>query len=384
MVVPSGKKVELVELVMEADCSEVKDLPDVVLGDEQEGDKVQQEGETYDQEVGDRDGKLERHQEGEGEKVRQGALGLSIEGQGALQIEEGESHHDLKDSDSHTSQHSEAEVTKVTPIPDVPLLHEVLRIPPGQSVPLAQPEDEGEELLGENEALPAQAVADPRVPDEVMLASKEPPDAGKTDSDTAHLSEPKSTDCDNFEAAAEVINNLEEGEEEEEDLILSGNFVDTISEKSREEDAASFLPPLTMNTPLKRWEVPRPLVTSTPAAAAGKCFRLKLCAMAAPLSLFKGESRLSLPPTSSSPLPPPSPDGPLSLPGLVSPGGPKSYDYLLKVFSSGDFSCDSSFRCSWWATAMLGNRKYLAVLKTELLRRHMPLPQEQHSRRPPS
>ena len=45
-----------------------------------------------------------------------------------------------------------------------------------------------------------------------------------------------------------------------------------------------------------------------------------------------GESRLSLPPSSSSPLPPPSPDGaPLSLPGLVSPGGPKSYDYLLKV-----------------------------------------------------
>ena len=382
MVVPSGKKVELVELVMEADCSEVKDLPDVVLGDEQEGDKVQQEGETYDQEVGDRDGKLERHQEGEGEKVRQGALGLSIEGQGALQIMEGESHHDLKDS--LTSQDSEAVVTQVSPIPEAPLLHEVLRIPPGQSVPLAQPEEEGEELLGENEALPVQAVAYPSVPDEVVPASKEPPDAVKTDSDTAHLSEPKSTNCDNFEAAVEVINNLEEGEEEEEDLILSGNFVDTISEKSREEDAASFLPPLTMNTPLKRWEVPRPLVTSTPAAAAGKCFRLKLCAIAAPLSLFKGESRLSLPPTSSSPLPPPSPDGPLSLPGLVSPGGPKSYDYLLKVFSGGDFSCDSSFRCSWWATAMLGNRKYLAVLKTELLRRHMPLPQEQHSRRPPS
>jgi len=317
MVVPSGKKVELVELVMEADCSEVKDLPDVVLGDEQEGDKVHQEGEKDHQEAGDRDDKLEHYQEGEGEKVPEGALGLSIEGQGAHQIAERESHHDLKDS--LTSQHCEAVVTHVSPTHEVPLLHEVLRIPSGQSVPLAQPEEEGEELLGENDALPVQAVVDPQVPDEVVLASKEPPDAGKTDStgDTAHLTEPKSTNCDNFEAATEVINNLEEGEEEEEDLILSGNFVDTISEKSREEDAASFLPPLTMNTPLKRWEVPRPLVTSTPAAAAG-------------------ESRLSLPPTSSSPLPPPSPDGPLSLPGLVSPGGPKSYDYLLKVLLVGD------------------------------------------------
>ena len=48
---------------------------------------------------------------------------------------------------------------------------------------------------------------------------------------------------------------------------------------------------------------------------------------------------MSLPPSSSSPLPPPSPDGPLSLPGLVSPGGPKSYDYLLKVLPNG---CPSS------------------------------------------
>ena len=384
MVVPSGKKVELVELVMEADCSEVKDLPDVVHGDEEEGDKVHQEGEKDHQEAGDRDDKLEHYQEGEGEKVPEGALGLSIEGQGAHQIAERESHHDLKDS--LTSQHNEAVVTQVSPTHEVPLLHEVLRIPSGQSVPLAQPEEEGEELLGDNEALPVQTVVDPQVPDEVVLASKEPPDAGKTDStgDTAHLTEPKSTNCDNFEAATEVINNLEEGEEEEEDLILSGNFVDTISEKSREEDAASFLPPLTMNTPLKRWEVPRPLVTSTPAAATGKCFRLKLCAVAAPLLHLKGESRLSLPPTSSSPLPPPSPDGPLSLPGLVSPGGPKSYDYLLKVLPSGDFLCHALSRCSWWATAMLGNRKYLAALKTEPLRRHMPLPQEQHSRRPPS
>ena len=81
MVVPSGKKVELVELVMEADCSEVKDLPDVVLGDEQEGDKVHQEGDKDDQEAGDRDDKLEHYQEGEWEKVPEGALGLSIEEQ---------------------------------------------------------------------------------------------------------------------------------------------------------------------------------------------------------------------------------------------------------------------------------------------------------------
>jgi len=115
-----------------------------------------------------------------------------------------------------------------------------------------------------------------------------------------------------------MVNNSDEGEEEEEeDLILSSNFVDTISEKSREEEVSSFLPPLTMTTPLKSWEVPRPLVTSTPATGAGEC-------------------RLSLPPSSSSPLPPPSPDGPLSLPGLVSPGGPKSYDYLLKVLLVGD------------------------------------------------
>ena len=205
MVVPSGKKVELVELVMEADCSEVKDLPDVVLGDEQEGDKVHQEGDKDDQEAGDRDGKVEHYQEGEWEKVPEGALELSIEGQGALQIVEGDSHHDLKDS--LTSQHNEAVVTQVSPTHEAPLLHEVLRIPPGQSVPLAQPEEEGEELLGDNEALPVQTVVDPQVPDEVVLASKEPPDAGKTDStgDTAHLSEPKSNNCDNYENCKRYI-----------------------------------------------------------------------------------------------------------------------------------------------------------------------------------
>merc|ERR1719180_568635 len=107
---------------------------------------------------------------------------------------------------------------------------------------------------------------------------------------------PDDSQCD----SKEMVNNSDDGEEEE-DLILSSNFVDTISEKSREEEVSSFHPPLTMTTPLKSWEVPRPLVTSTPATVAG-------------------ESRLSLPPSSSSPLPPPSPDsGPLSLPGLVSP-----------------------------------------------------------------
>jgi len=198
-----------------------------------------------------------------------------------------------------------------------PLLHEVLRIPPGQSVPLAQPEEEEEELCDDGEAVLEKADTDPELAGDVII-SKEMleacgPDLLEDRRAKLVFGPDDSQQCD----SKEMVNNSDDGEEEE-DLILSSNFVDTISEKSREEEVSSFLPPLTMTTPLKSWEVPRPLVTSTPATVAG-------------------ESRLSLPPSSSSPLPPPSPDsGPLSLPGLVSPGGPKSYDYLLKVLLVGD------------------------------------------------
>jgi len=196
--------------------------------------------------------------------------------------------------------------------PEVPLLHQVLRIPPGQSVPLAQPEEEEEELCEDGEALKVEAV----VPGDVIVSKEEMLEARGPDLHENRQAKPDFGPDESQFDSKEMVNNSDD-EEEEEDMILSSNFVDTLSEKSREEEVSSFLPPLTMQTPLKSWEVPRPLVTSTPATAPG-------------------ESRLSLPPSSSSPLPPPSPDGPLSLPGLVSPGGPKSYDYLLKVLLVGD------------------------------------------------
>jgi len=289
MVVPSGKKVELVSLVMEADCRDEKGFTNIINNDEQ----------------------------GEGERVEKEDSGLSAEAEieeeleGSLRVEVA-SHANVGDQEGDSVQNS--------PLPpEVPLLHEVLRIPPGQSVPLAQPEEEEEEeLCDDGEALLLKAETGPELPGDVIVSKEMLETCGPDllESRKAKLVfGPEESQCD----SKEMVNNSDEGEEEEEeeDLILSSNFVDTISEKSREEEVSSFLPPLTMTTPLKSWEVPRPLVTSTPATGAGEC-------------------RLSLPPSSSSPLPPPSPDGPLSLPGLVSPGGPKSYDYLLKVLLVGD------------------------------------------------
>lgn len=119
---------------------------------------------------------------------------------------------------------------------------------------------------------------------------------------------------------------LEEGEDDEE-MILSSNFVDVLSDEASSEPS-SFLPPLTMTTPLKCLSPPIPLVSSTPAIE-GRVPPLPSCDF--PLNSFPL-------PYSSSPLPPPSPstEGPISLPGLVSPGGSKSYDYLLKVLLVGD------------------------------------------------
>jgi len=288
MVVPSGKKVELVSLVMEADCRDEKGFTNIINNDEQ----------------------------GEGERVEKEDSGLSAEAEieeeleGSLRVEVA-SHANVGDQEGDSVQNS--------PLPpEVPLLHEVLRIPLGQSVPLAQPEEEEEEeLCDDGEALLVKAETGPELPGDVIVSKEMLETCGPDllESRKAKLVfGPEESQCD----SKEMVNNSDEGEEEEEeDLILSSNFVDTISEKSREEEVSSFLPPLTMTTPLKSWEVPRPLVTSTPATGAGEC-------------------RLSLPPSSSSPLPPPSPDGPLSLPGLVSPGGPKSYDYLLKVLLVGD------------------------------------------------
>jgi len=289
MVVPSGKKVELVSLVMEADCPDEEGFTNII-----------------------------DHGHGEGKVVEKGdpAPGLSIEGK-----EEKNSRESLTAEvlSNDIAGSTEENIVQHSPLPsDVPLLHEVLRIPHGQSVPLALPEED-ELMCDDGESLrPVKAETDVGLPADVIVSK------GALETCGPDLLEDRraklvfsSDDCDNKETVAEETNNSDGGEEDEEDLILSSNFVDTISEKSREEEGSSFLPPLTMTTPLKSWDVPRPLVTSTPATVTG-------------------ESRLSLPPPSSSPLPPPSPDGPLSLPGLVSPGGPKSYDYLLKVLLVGD------------------------------------------------
>ena len=240
MVVPSGKKAELVSLVMEADCHDEKVFTNII----------------------------DNNEEGEGERVENGDSGLSVEVvkeetlQGSLRVE--------VPSDAIVGDQEEEAVQNSPLPPEVPLLHQVLRIPPGQSVPLAQPEEEeDEELCDDGEALHAQAETDPVLPGDVIV-SKEMLEACAPDLQESRRAKlvfgPDESQCD----SKEMVNNSDEGEEEEEELILSSNFVDTISEKSREEEVSSFLPPLTMTTPLKSWEVPRPLVTSTPATVAGK------------------------------------------------------------------------------------------------------------------
>jgi len=287
MVVPSGKKVELVSLVMEADCHEEKGFTSIIDNEQGEGDRLEK--------------------------------GCSVEVEKENEIQESSSME--VPSDAIAGDTTEEAVPNSPFPPEVPLLHEVLRIPPGQSVPLAQPEEEEEDLCDDGEAALSKAETGPELAGDVITSKKDLPEACGPDlPEDRRVKLVFGPDDDSQCDSKEMVNNSDEaeGEEEEEELILSSNFVDTISEKSREEEVSSFLPPLTMTTPLKSWEVPRPLVTSTPATVAG-------------------DSRLSLPPSSSSPLPPPSPDaGPLSLPGLVSPGGPKSYDYLLKVLLVGD------------------------------------------------
>ena len=319
MVVPSGKKVELVSLVMEADCPDEEGFTNII-----------------------------DHGHGEGKMVEKGdpAPGLSIEGK-----EEKNSRESLTAEvlSNDIAGSTEENIVQHSPLPsDVPLLHEVLRIPHGQSVPLALPEED-ELMCDDGESLrPVEAETDVGLPADVIVSK------GALETCGPDLLEDRraklvfgSDDRVNKETVAEETNNSDEGEDDEEDLILSSNFVDTISEKSREEEGSSFLPPLTMTTPLKSWDVPRPLVTSTPATVTGKT-AVHLPAFTKSCNMYwicwwqrlriAGESRLSLPPPSSSPLPPPSPDGPLSLPGLVSPGGPKSYDYLLKVLVNGFLS----------------------------------------------
>jgi len=287
MVVPSGKKVELVSLVMEADCRGEKGFTSIIDNEQGEVDRLEKGGSV----------------EVEKENEIQESLSMEVP------------------SDAIAGDTTEEAVPNSPFPPEVPLLHEVLRIPPGQSVPLAQPEEEEEDLCDDGEAALSKAETGPELAGDVITSKKDLPEACGPDlPEDRRVKLVFGPDDDSQCDSKEMVNNSDEaeGEEEEEELILSSNFVDTISEKSREEEVSSFLPPLTMTTPLKSWEVPRPLVTSTPATVAG-------------------DSRLSLPPSSSSPLPPPSPDaGPLSLPGLVSPGGPKSYDYLLKVLLVGD------------------------------------------------
>ena len=74
--------------------------------------------------------------------------------------------------------------------------------------------------------------------------------------------------------------------------------------------------------------------------------------------------------------PPPSPgmDGPLSLPGLVSPGGSKSYDYLLKVSASTDLLVTTwppAPRCYWWVTVTWASRRSWRGSRTGLWTRPM-------------
>ena len=240
MVVPSGKKVELVSLVMEADCRDEKGFSKIIDNEQGEGERVEKERPVLSVEV-------------EAVKKEENIPG-------SLRVE--------VVSNANAGDKEEEAVQNSPLSPEVPLLHQVLRIPPGQSVPLAQPEEEEEELCDDDEALPMKAETDPKLPGDVIV-SKEMLEACEPDLHENRKAKlifgPDDSKCD----SKEMVNNSDGGEEEEEDLILSSNFVDTISEKSRDEEVSSFLPPLTMTTPLKSWEVPRPLVTSTPATAAG-------------------------------------------------------------------------------------------------------------------
>ena len=242
MVVPSGKKVELVSLVMEADCREEKGFTSIIDNEQGEVDRVEKRGSVEVEKV-------------EKENEVQASLSMEVA------------------SDAIASDTTEEAVSNSPSPPEVPLLHEVLRIPPGQSVPLAQPEEEEEDLCDDGEALLAKAETDPELAGDVIISKELPEACGPDlpeDRRVKLVFGPDDSQCD----SKETVNNSDEGEEEEEELILSSNFVDTISEKSREEEVSSFLPPLTMTTPLKSWEVPRPLVTSTPATVAGNNCRV--------------------------------------------------------------------------------------------------------------
>ena len=238
MVVPSGKKVELVSLVMEADCREEKGFTSIIENEQGEGDRLEKGGSVEVEKV-------------EKENEIQASLSREVP------------------SDAIAGGTTEEAVQNSPFPPEVPLLHEVLRIPPGQSVPLAQPEEEEEDLCEDGEVLLAKAETGPELAGDVIISKELPeacgPDLLKDRRVKLVFGPDDDSQCD----SKEMVNNSDEGGEEEEELILSSNFVDTISEKSREEEVSSFLPPLTMTTPLKSWEVPRPLVTSTPATVAG-------------------------------------------------------------------------------------------------------------------
>ena len=261
MVVPSGKKVELVSLVMEADCRDEKGFTQIIENNEQGEEKLKNNG----QEEGGRVDGSGLSVEVEKEEKLQGREEVVFDANvGRDQVEENVGG-DQEEEDVGGNQEEEEAAGQNSPFPpEVPLLHQVLRIPPGQSVPLAQPEEEEEELCEDGEALKVEAV----VPGDVIVSKEEMLEARGPDLHENRQAKPDfgpdESQCD----SKEMVNNSDD-EEEEEDMILSSNFVDTLSEKSREEEVSSFLPPLTMQTPLKSWEVPRPLVTSTPATAPG-------------------------------------------------------------------------------------------------------------------
>lgn len=216
----------------------------------------------------------------------------------------------------------------------VPLLHKVLRT---DLPPLAQPEDEEQlEESEESDEEEQEQEEKEQTETEWNLHHKSGPDELSQAKRKISLEE---LDCDSKETFDVDTND----EEDEEELILSGNFVDTFSPRS-EADCSSFLPPLTMNTPLKcLGSPPLPLVSSTPAVEGGRQVSVSLLPAPStdsctPMLPVYGSCGVARP--DSPVLPPPSPssavEAPLSLPGLVSPGGSKAYDYLLKVLLVGD------------------------------------------------
>ena len=101
MVVPSGKKVELVSLVMEADCRDENDFSNIIDSEEGEGERVEKGGPVLSVEV---------EKEVENEENIQGSMRVDVL------------------SNANAGEKEEEAVHNSPLSPEVPLLHQVLYV----------------------------------------------------------------------------------------------------------------------------------------------------------------------------------------------------------------------------------------------------------------